>query len=202
MRHLQEGGASRCGQRSLWTMTWSKRRKSTPGYRKNPPWCARHSRHSSSAKLHGDLPDWGEATRSEACAATTIQDVILVDTSIWVDHLRIGDELLQDLLAKDQVLLHPFVFGELALGSLRHRAGTLFQLRQLPTVNVAHHDEVMRLVEQAILYGLGSQLHRRARARCYTTDPGGITLVAGQEPVCCRREAVCRRTRDPLIALP
>jgi predicted nucleic acid-binding protein len=81
--------------------------------------------------------------------------VILVDTSIWVDHLRIGDDMLQDLLAKEQVLLHPFVFGELALGGLRHRAGTLFQLRQLPTVNVAHHDEVMRLVEQEILYGLG-----------------------------------------------
>ncbi len=81
--------------------------------------------------------------------------MILVDTSIWVDHLRTGDELLQELLSREQVLLHPFVFGELALGGLRHRAGTLFQLRQLPTATVAQHDEVIRLVEQEILYGLG-----------------------------------------------
>jgi predicted nucleic acid-binding protein len=81
--------------------------------------------------------------------------MILVDTSIWVDHLRIGDELLQELLAEEQVLLHPYVYGELALGGLRHRTGTLFQLRQLPTANIAHHNEVMRLVEQEILHDVG-----------------------------------------------
>jgi predicted nucleic acid-binding protein len=81
--------------------------------------------------------------------------VILVDTSIWVDHLRMGDELLQDLLGKDQVLAHPFVIGELALGGMRRRASTLAQLRQLPVAKVARHDEVMRLAERASLYGSG-----------------------------------------------
>jgi predicted nucleic acid-binding protein len=81
--------------------------------------------------------------------------VILVDTSIWVDHLRIGDELLRELLAKDQVLAHPFVIGELALGGMRHRARTLSQLRQLPTSKVARHDEVMCLVEREGLHSLG-----------------------------------------------
>jgi predicted nucleic acid-binding protein len=81
--------------------------------------------------------------------------MILVDTSVWVDHLRIGDELLQDLLDKDQVLAHPFVIGELGLGSIPRRAATLLQLFRLPAANVASHDEVMRLVDQQRLYGLG-----------------------------------------------
>jgi predicted nucleic acid-binding protein len=81
--------------------------------------------------------------------------VILVDTSVWVDHLRIGDELLQDLLDQEQVLAHPFVIGELALGSIPQRAATLRQLLRLPAANVAHHDEVMQLVDRHRLYGLG-----------------------------------------------
>ncbi|HEY2621165.1 MAG TPA: type II toxin-antitoxin system VapC family toxin [Acetobacteraceae bacterium] len=81
--------------------------------------------------------------------------MILVDTSVWVDHLRMGDELLQDLLDRDQVLAHPFVIGELALGSIPQRAATLRQLLRLPAANVARHDEVMQLVEQQWLYGVG-----------------------------------------------
>lgn len=72
-----------------------------------------------------------------------------------MDHLRIGDELLRDLLDKEQVLAHPFVIGELALGSLRQRATKLLQLLRLPTAVVARHDEVMRLVERQALYGQG-----------------------------------------------
>ncbi len=81
--------------------------------------------------------------------------MILVDTSVWVDYLRIGDELLQDLLDREQVLAHPFVIGELALGGMRQRAAKLHQLLRLPAANVARHDEVMQLVEQQRLYGLG-----------------------------------------------
>ena len=66
-----------------------------------------------------------------------------------------GDELLQDLLAKEQVLMHPFVLGELALGGMRRRAEKLRELRQLPTTEVASDDEVMRFIEQHRLYGLG-----------------------------------------------
>lgn len=81
--------------------------------------------------------------------------MILVDTSVWVDHLRVGDELLQGLLNKERVLAHPIVIGELALGGLRQRAAKLGQLVRLPAANVARHDEVMELVEQQRLYGLG-----------------------------------------------
>jgi predicted nucleic acid-binding protein len=81
--------------------------------------------------------------------------VILVDTSVWVDHLRIGDALLQDLLDRDRVLAHPFVIGELGLGRIPQRAATLLQLRRLPSALVARHDEVMHLVDEQRLYGLG-----------------------------------------------
>jgi predicted nucleic acid-binding protein len=81
--------------------------------------------------------------------------VILVDTSVWVDHLRTGDAMLQDLLDRYRVLAHPFVIGELGLGSIPQRAATLLQLRRLPSALVARHDEVMRLVDEQRLYGLG-----------------------------------------------
>jgi hypothetical protein len=81
--------------------------------------------------------------------------MILVDTSVWVDHLRIGDALLQDLLAKDLVLAHPFVVGELALGSIPQRAATLRQLLRLPVAIVALHDDVVRMVDQQRLHGSG-----------------------------------------------
>ncbi len=81
--------------------------------------------------------------------------MILVDTSIWVDHLRAGDELLQNLLVKEQVLAHPFVIGELALSGMRQRARRLTELHQLPMAVVARHDEVMRFVEQQRLHGQG-----------------------------------------------
>jgi predicted nucleic acid-binding protein len=81
--------------------------------------------------------------------------VILVDTSVWVDHLRAGDALLQALLDKEQVLSHPFVIGELGLGSIPQRATTLRQLNRLPVSLVAHHDDVMLLVDQQRLYGSG-----------------------------------------------
>ena len=81
--------------------------------------------------------------------------MVLVDTSVWVDHLRRGDELLQDLLDKERVLAHPFVVGELGLGSIPQRAETLLQLFRLPEANVARHDDVMELVDHERLYGVG-----------------------------------------------
>ena len=94
--------------------------------------------------------------------------MILVDTSVWVDHLRIGDDRLRELLAREQVLVHPFIIGELALGGLRRRTGTLRRLHQLPMASVARHDEVMRMVEQQKLYGIGLSyvdVHMLAAAR-------------------------------------
>jgi hypothetical protein len=81
--------------------------------------------------------------------------VILVDSSVWIDHLRRGDEVLTDLLDQQQVLMHPFVIGELALGHLQPRDVVLRMLHDLDWVIVARDDEVMRLIEHESLFGLG-----------------------------------------------
>jgi predicted nucleic acid-binding protein len=81
--------------------------------------------------------------------------VIIVDTSVWIDHLKSSDPVLADLLGKGQVLAHSFVTGKLALGSLRQRRIVLESLRDLPQANVAGDDEVMMLIEREQLYGLG-----------------------------------------------
>jgi predicted nucleic acid-binding protein len=81
--------------------------------------------------------------------------VILVDTSVWIDHFRTADELLADLLSSKAVLTHPFVIGELALGNLRHRNEILMDLEDLPQVVVAEDAEVMRLIDAESLFGLG-----------------------------------------------
>ncbi len=81
--------------------------------------------------------------------------MILVDTSVWIDHLRRRDEVLVELLGEGKVLAHPFVIGELALGSLHQRASILGWLRRLPSASVARDNEVMLLIEQQPLFGLG-----------------------------------------------
>lgn len=81
--------------------------------------------------------------------------MILVDTSIWIDHLRQRDEGLSKLLNQGQVLAHPFVIGELALGSLQNRAAILGALQDLPQAPVATEGEVLSFIEQNALYGMG-----------------------------------------------
>jgi predicted nucleic acid-binding protein len=81
--------------------------------------------------------------------------VILVDTSIWVDHLRAGDERLGTLLDSGEVLGHPFVIGELALGNLRQRDAFLRDLLDLPQAIVASDEEVLRLIDREKLFGRG-----------------------------------------------
>ncbi len=81
--------------------------------------------------------------------------MILVDTSIWIDHLRSGDIQLADLLAGGQVLAHPFVVGELACGNLRNRDEILKLLNDLPQSPVATSEEVLSFIENHQLMGLG-----------------------------------------------
>jgi len=81
--------------------------------------------------------------------------VILVDSSVWVDHLRSGDATLARLLDDGRVIAHPFVVGELALGSLRQRELILTALQDLPQAVVASDIEVLRFINQQALYGLG-----------------------------------------------
>jgi predicted nucleic acid-binding protein len=81
--------------------------------------------------------------------------VILADTSVWIDHLRRNDEILTDLLSPQQVLTHPLVIGELAVGHLRPRDVVLKTLQELDRGMAARDDEVLRLIERERLFGLG-----------------------------------------------
>ena len=81
--------------------------------------------------------------------------MILVDTSVWVDHLQRGNAALAERLTRAQVLGHPFVLGELALGSLRQRATILQALQHLPAAAVATDDEVLGFITTHALHGIG-----------------------------------------------
>ena len=81
--------------------------------------------------------------------------MILVDTSVWVDHLNKGDAGLIELLGKGLVLMHPFVIGEIALGNLRQRSSILSYLHDLPVASAASEAEVLTLIETARLHGTG-----------------------------------------------
>ena len=81
--------------------------------------------------------------------------MILVDTSVWVDHLRSGDDALATLLDAAGVLMHPFVLGELACGNLRNRKEVLGLLKDLPQATAARDDEVLFFIERQALMGRG-----------------------------------------------
>lgn len=81
--------------------------------------------------------------------------MILVDTSVWIDHFRHDDPILSRSLNQRQVLSHPFVIGELALGSLRQRNLILEALRGLPSAVVAHDEEVHAFIDRHRLFGIG-----------------------------------------------
>jgi predicted nucleic acid-binding protein len=81
--------------------------------------------------------------------------VILVDTSVWIDHFRHDNRRLAELLNEARVLMHPFVLGELAMGQFSPRATIIEALAGLPTVETGTDAEVRLFVEQQNLFGLG-----------------------------------------------
>lgn len=81
--------------------------------------------------------------------------MILVDTSVWVDHLKRGNEALKRLLHGQRVASHPFVVGEVALGSLARRAEVLSALQNLPQARVASTQEVLDFTDANALHGMG-----------------------------------------------
>ena len=104
--------------------------------------------------------------------------MILVDTSIWVNHLRRHDGVLAAHLEAGEVLCHPYVIGEIGLGLLKQRQRVLELLAALPSASVVSHDEAMAFVEQRSLAGLGIgwvDIHLAAsavvsRAKLWTAD--------------------------------
>lgn len=81
--------------------------------------------------------------------------MILVDTSVWVDHLRSGNSGLARLLEHGDVISHPFVIGEIALGNLNNRERVLGAMMDLPQASVASDSEVLRFIREAALSGCG-----------------------------------------------
>jgi len=81
--------------------------------------------------------------------------MVLVDTSVWVSHLRDGNNELASLLNEGRVLCHPFIIGELACGNLKDRAMILSFLQWLPMSIEAEHEEVLYFIENNRLMGKG-----------------------------------------------
>ena len=81
--------------------------------------------------------------------------MVLVDTSVWVDHFRSGNRGLEILLNEGYAVCHPFIIGELACGNLSNRAEILSLLHALPSANKAKDDEVLHCIESYKLMGKG-----------------------------------------------
>ena len=105
--------------------------------------------------------------------------MILADTSVWVDHLRVGDRTFSELLEACQILVHPFVIGELAMGRLRQREVILEALAELPKATVAADPEVLAFIDGEALFGRGigyvdvhllAAVRLTAGARLWTRD--------------------------------
>jgi predicted nucleic acid-binding protein len=105
--------------------------------------------------------------------------LILVDTSIWIDHLRVDNPALKTLLDAGRVLMHPFVIGELALRRMRQREIILAALSDLPCAELATDAEVLGFIDREALFGRGigyvdvhllASVRLAAGARLWTRD--------------------------------
>ena len=100
--------------------------------------------------------------------------MILADTSVWVEHLQRGNSELAGLLQRAQVLSHPYVVGELALGSLQQRATILDALQNLPQACVASAEEVLGFIGVHGLHGLGIGYVDACLLASVRLTPGGV----------------------------
>jgi predicted nucleic acid-binding protein len=113
--------------------------------------------------------------------------MILVDTSVWVDHFHQSDEKLKELLLSNQVCIHPFILGELSCGNIRNRKEVLSLLRTLKSIDLVLDEEVLILIEERKLFGKGLgfiDIHLLASAMIHHvpiwTRDKSLRLVAGQ----------------------
>ena len=81
--------------------------------------------------------------------------MILVDTSVWIDHWRAGNQVLADLLLEEQIVCHPFVIGEVACGRSRRRAQILSLMKNLGQTPAVTHDEALAFIDAQGLVGSG-----------------------------------------------
>lgn len=81
--------------------------------------------------------------------------MVLIDTSVWIDYLRNGDDRLAHLLSQGQVCIHPMIIGEIACGHLKNREELIDLLQHLPHVTEASHDEALFFLDGQQLMGKG-----------------------------------------------
>lgn len=111
--------------------------------------------------------------------------MVLVDTSIWIDHLREGNHPLSTLLNQDRVLMHEMVAGELACGTLTDRKELLDQFSKLPQIQLISSREVMAFIEDHAVMGKGIGLvdanllasTMRAGRKIWTRDRKLLTVA-------------------------
>ena len=103
--------------------------------------------------------------------------MVLVDTNVWIDHLRKGDTHLIELLNQGRVMTHPFVIGELACGSMRQRPKVLSLLQSLPTTKMATNDEVLYFIEHHSLMGRGLGFVDAHLLASVAIEPGSTLLT-------------------------
>jgi hypothetical protein len=115
----------------------------------------------------------------------------LLDTSVWVDHLRGNDLLLASLLLQKSVLSHPFVWGELALGNLRQRDTILAALDNLSLAPLVFADEIYYFTHV-------TQVATKSR---YAAPSTGV-FIGNRQKGCAREAARCQRDRKSLRATP
>ena len=109
--------------------------------------------------------------------------MILVDTSVWIEHLRNENDRLKILLFEEQVVCHPFVIGELACGTLQKREQILSLLTALPEVELLEHEEVMSFIQGRRIwsrYWLGGRPSARFNAAHGVFFGPSISLSAEQ----------------------
>jgi predicted nucleic acid-binding protein len=113
--------------------------------------------------------------------------MILVDTSVWIDHFHQSDEDLKELLFSNQVCIHPFILGELSCGNITNRKEVLSLLRTLKSIDLVLDEEVFVLIEERKLFGKGLgfiDIHLLASALIHHvpiwTRDKSLKMVAGQ----------------------
>ena len=124
--------------------------------------------------------------------------MILVDSSVWIDHFHHSDPVLVNLLHEDEIGSHPLVAEELAMGSLRARNDVLKHLAHLRQFPVLSHDELLTLVAAHVLWGRGlspvdahllgsvvlvpgASLWTRDKRLLRAADEHGVSFVKGDD---------------------
>jgi predicted nucleic acid-binding protein len=84
-----------------------------------------------------------------------MSDSILVDTSVWIKHLREGDQTLTRLLEQGLVACHPFIIGEIACGGIKNRYEIISLLNDLPSTDILDHSDIMEFIENRKIMNKG-----------------------------------------------